>query len=167
MIKYFKKSWWGRKIARFIFRKRYFVFFWKENIEWDWQSIIDMLDLKFTIMGTTIWKWGVATTSRDVAHRCWLLRKYLRDIGKADKRGSKEVSLLFKDIYGFIPEFDFDFEKTQLVISLIVPQGFDTSKREEMEKVYNELKVFERQEKHALEAIHDFCIEFENSIRYL
>jgi len=167
MLKFFRKSWWGRKIARCIFRKRYFMFIWKENTEWDWSSIIEMLDLKFTIMGTTIWKWGVSVESRNVAHRCWLLRKHLRDIGKADDKGSKEVDLLFKDIYGFLPEFDFKFEKPKLLMSLIIPKGFDESKREEMEKVYDELKVFERQEGYTLKAIHDFSLEFEKSIRYL
>lgn len=167
MLKYFKKSWWGRKIARYVFRTRYVVFFWKENTEWDWSSIISLLDLKFTIMGTTIWKWGVSAEARNVAHRCWLLRKHLRDIGKADDKGERDVELLFKDIYGFIPKFDFKYDGGRLFMPLIVPQGFDESKREEMEKVFNELKVFERQEEYTLSAIKAFCLEFEKSIRYL
>lgn len=167
MLKFFRKSWWGRKIARCIFRQRYFMFIWKENTEWDWSSIVDMLDLKLTIMGTTIWKWGVATTARDVAHRCWLMRKHLREIGKADEQARKEVGLLFKDVYGFFPEFEFKFVDHYLEIPLIIPEGFDESKRDEMEKVYSELKVFDRQEKYMGMAIHDFCLEFERSLRYL
>jgi len=167
MLKFFKKSWWGRKIARCIFRRRYFMFIWKENTEWDWFSIVDMLDLKLTIMGTTIWKWGVATTTRDVAHRCWLMRKHLRDISKADGKGRKEAGLLFKDIYGFLPEFDFSFKDEHFMVPLVIPEGFDESKREEMEKVYSELKVWEMEEKHENHAIHNFCLEFEKSLRYL
>lgn len=143
------------------------MFIWKENTEWDWSSIVDMLDLKFTIMGTTIWKWGMAVESRNVAHRCWLLRKHLRDIEKAYDKGSKEVDQLFKDVYGFIPEFDFKYENMHLSMPLIIPKGFDVTKREEMEKVYNELKLFERQEIIETQAIHRFCLELEGNLRYL
>jgi hypothetical protein len=167
MLKILNRTWWGRKITRCIFRKRYFMFIWKENTEWDWQSIIDMLDLKFTIMGTTIWKWGVSVESRNAAHRCWLLRKHLRDIMKADAKGKREVDLLFKDVYGFLPEFDFKYENFRVSIPLVIPKGFDESKREEMEKVYRELTLLEPSEWYAKEAIRKFCLEFERSILYL
>lgn len=167
MLRIFRKSWWGRKIARCIFRQRYFMFIWKENTEWDWCSIVDMLDLKLTIMGTTIRKWGVTTSTRDVAHRCWLMRKHLRSIGQADAKATKEVGKMFKDIYGFLPEFDFKFVNHTLEMPLIIPEGFDESKREEMEKVYRELRVFDKEVDYEKKAVKDFCLEFERSLMYL
>jgi hypothetical protein len=143
------------------------MFFWKKNTEWDWQSIVDVLDLKLTIMGTAIWKWGVSTSTRDVAHRCWLMRKYLRDIGKAGTKATREVRLIFKDIYGFFPEFDFNFIGNQLKMPLIVPEGFDESKRDEMEKVYQEMKVGEREDRYEDIALKNFCLEFERNLKYL
>ncbi len=142
-------------------------FFRKENTEWDWQSIIDLLDLKFTTMGTVIWNWGLSVDKRNVAHRCWLLRKYLRDIGKSDDRGSRDADMAFHSIYGFKPEFKFLSKDNQILMPLVIPEGFDESRREEMEKTHAELRVWVMQEAYLKKAIHDFCLEFEDSIRYL
>jgi hypothetical protein len=126
-----------------------------------------MLDLKFTIMGTTIWKWGVATSNRDVAHRCWILRKYLRDIAKGEEKGREEAGLAFKEVYGFFPEFEFKFVNHFLEMPLIIPEGYNESRREEMEEAYKKMNVLEWEEKNILAAIRGFCLEFERSIRYL
>jgi len=166
-MKIWEESWWAYRLTRLTFKWRYIKFILFRNTEWDYSSAFELWDLKLTAMGYRIWNWGVAECNRNTAHRCWLLRKRLRDIENAGEKAHSYVDGVFKGRYGFLPRYDMVFDKLAINFVLKIPEGVDVSKREEMDSFYHSLDLLKMEEQYNKEALDAFGKDFAENIQYL